>query len=135
MVSPFGRGFDSLQLHTQKKDHLTAAFLSYVEHVTFFYIANAKALHFISLGGHPAALARGLARPNTFKSDPSWFFCFFFIGTESVLNNTTCRTKTAFLSGYLFISLLRKTDYNDNFSEYKGKDEHVVYSKFIVKMQ
>ncbi len=50
MVSLFGRGFDSLQLHMQKKDHLRAAFLSYVEHVTFFYFANAKALHFIPLG-------------------------------------------------------------------------------------
>ena len=31
MVSLFGRGFDSLQLHMQKKDHLTAAFLLHVE--------------------------------------------------------------------------------------------------------
>ena len=42
MVSLFGRGFDSLQLHMQKKDHLTAAFLSYVEHVSFFYFASRK---------------------------------------------------------------------------------------------
>ena len=48
MVSLFGRWFDSLQLHMQKKDHLTAAFLSYVEHVTFFYFANAKALPLVA---------------------------------------------------------------------------------------
>ena len=52
MVSPFGRGFDSLQLHMQKKDHLKAAFLSYVEHVSFFYFASRKR-SLRSLGGPP----------------------------------------------------------------------------------
>jgi len=67
MVSLFGRGFDSLQLHMQKKDHLTAAFLSYVEHVSSFYFATQKR-SLRSLGGPPGPLfARGLARPNTFE--------------------------------------------------------------------
>ena len=52
MVSPFGRGFDSLQLHMQKKDHLKAAFLSYVEHVSFFYFASRKR-SILSLSGPP----------------------------------------------------------------------------------
>ena len=53
MVSLFGRGFDSLQLHKQKKDHLTAVFLSYVEHVYLILVCYANALHFIPLGGLP----------------------------------------------------------------------------------
>ena len=59
MVSPFGRGFDSLQLH--KNRSLAGPFFVELEGV-----GNLFLVHYVN-GGFPGHLARGLARPNTNK--------------------------------------------------------------------
>ena len=47
MVSLFGRGFDSLQLH-KKGSHQGPFFVELGESGTFFYFANAKALPLVA---------------------------------------------------------------------------------------
>jgi len=56
-------------LHIQKEAAMRPLFVCGACATLFYFALQKRSLR--SLGGHPAALARGLARPNTFKSDPS----------------------------------------------------------------
>ena len=87
---------------TYKKRPLCGLFL-YVEHVRPYFILLCKsapcgrlaAIRPLSLGVSLAPIRSNLTRPD---------FPHF---SSSVLNNTTCRTKTAFLSEVLFLLFLR----------------------------
>ena len=91
---------------------------------TLFYFASQKR-SLRSLGGHPAALARGLARPNTFVPDPSCFSPFSKTSTLLLRFCSSCLVNVYSLVDLISAvhTLIFKTAYRYN--------QHAVFGTFV----